>query len=151
MTLQRLLGVELPIIQAPMAGVQGSAVAVAVSNAGGLGSLPCAMLSLDAIRNELAAIKAQTVSVGRVPAPIHSPKVRKINLSPLFCPRNALPLGSDPLCPNGYRSPPVAYPAAQGVGLGFVPADHRPETTRMIVHQGMAKLVYEHVAHQLSW
>ena len=60
MTLQRLLGIELPIIQAPMAGVQGSAVAVAVSNAGGLGSLPCAMLSLDAIRNELAAIKAQT-------------------------------------------------------------------------------------------
>lgn len=60
MTLQRLLGIELPIIQAPMAGVQGSALAVAVSNAGGLGSLPCAMLSLDAIRNELAAIKAQT-------------------------------------------------------------------------------------------
>ena len=60
MTLQQLLGIELPIIQAPMAGVQGSALAVAVSNAGGLGSLPCAMLSLDAMRNELAAIKAQT-------------------------------------------------------------------------------------------
>ena len=60
MTLQTLLGIELPIIQAPMAGVQGSALAVAVSNAGGLGSLPCAMLSLDAMRNELAAIKAQT-------------------------------------------------------------------------------------------
>ena len=60
MTLQRLLGIELPIIQAPMAGVQGSALAVAVSNAGGLGSLPCAMLGPDAIRNELAAIKAQT-------------------------------------------------------------------------------------------
>jgi nitronate monooxygenase len=59
-TLQTLLGIELPIIQAPMAGVQGSALAVAVSNAGGLGSLPCAMLSLDAMRNELAAIKAQT-------------------------------------------------------------------------------------------
>ena len=43
-----------------MAGVQGSALAIAVSNAGGLGSLPCAMLSLDATRNELAAIKAQT-------------------------------------------------------------------------------------------
>jgi len=43
-----------------MAGAQGSALAVAVSNAGGLGSLPCAMLSLDAMRNELAAIKAQT-------------------------------------------------------------------------------------------
>ncbi len=60
MTLQRLLGIELSIIQAPMAGVQDSALAVAVSNASGLGSLPCAMLSLDAIRNELAAIKAQT-------------------------------------------------------------------------------------------
>lgn len=60
MTLERLLGIELPIIQAPMAGVQGSALAVAVSNAGGLGSLPCAMLSLEAMRGELAAIKAHT-------------------------------------------------------------------------------------------
>jgi nitronate monooxygenase len=60
MTLQRLLGIDLPIIQAPMAGVQGSALALAVSNAGGLGSLPCAMLGPDAIGKELAAIKAGT-------------------------------------------------------------------------------------------
>jgi nitronate monooxygenase len=60
MTLQSLVGIELPIIQAPMAGVQGSALAVAVSNAGGLGSLPCAMLSPEAIREELEAIRAQT-------------------------------------------------------------------------------------------
>jgi nitronate monooxygenase len=40
MTLQKLLGIELPIIQAPMAGAQGSALAIAVSNAGGLGSQP---------------------------------------------------------------------------------------------------------------
>jgi len=59
-TLQELFGIELPIIQAPMAGVQGSALAVAVSNAGGLGSLPCAMLSLDAMREEMASIRAQT-------------------------------------------------------------------------------------------
>lgn len=59
-SLQKLLGIELPIIQAPMAGVQGSALAVAVSNAGGLGSLPCAMLSLDDLRKELMAIKIQT-------------------------------------------------------------------------------------------
>jgi nitronate monooxygenase len=51
-----MLGIELPIIQAPMAGVQGSELAVAVSNAGGLGSLPCAMLSLDSLGKELAAI-----------------------------------------------------------------------------------------------
>lgn len=60
MTLREVLGLDLPIIQAPMAGVQGSALAVAVSNAGGLGSLPCAMLGPDAIRSELAAITAQT-------------------------------------------------------------------------------------------
>jgi NAD(P)H-dependent flavin oxidoreductase YrpB (nitropropane dioxygenase family) len=40
--------------------VQGSALAVAVCNAGGLGSLPCAMLSVEVLRKELAAIKAQT-------------------------------------------------------------------------------------------
>lgn len=60
MTLQQLFGIELPIIQAPMAGSQGSALALAVSNAGGLGSLPCATLSLEAVRDELAAITAQT-------------------------------------------------------------------------------------------
>jgi len=60
MKLQQLLGIELPIIQAPMAGVQGSALAIAVSTAGGLGSLPCAMLDDAAMRAELAAIRAAT-------------------------------------------------------------------------------------------
>lgn len=43
-----------------MAGVQGSALALAVSNAGGLGSLPCAMLSLEAMRKELSVLQAGT-------------------------------------------------------------------------------------------
>lgn len=60
MNLQELFGISLPIIQAPMAGAQGSALAVAVAKAGGLGSLPCAMLSADVMREELTAIKAQT-------------------------------------------------------------------------------------------
>lgn len=58
--LRSLFDVELPIIQAPMAGSQGSALAIAVSNAGGLGSLPCAMLTPDAMRAELQAITAAT-------------------------------------------------------------------------------------------
>ncbi len=60
MNLQQLLGIELPIIQAPMAGVQGSELAVAVSNAGGLGSLPCAMLGHEQLRAEIAAIQRAT-------------------------------------------------------------------------------------------
>lgn len=58
MKLQTLLGTALPIIQAPMAGVQGSDLAIAVSNAGGLGSLPCAMLSAEALRAELTRLQA---------------------------------------------------------------------------------------------
>src|SRR2546421_4216437 len=73
MTLRELIGVELPIVQAPMAGVQGSALAVAVSNAGGLGSLPCAMLSPEALRKELAAIRARTVRPVNVNFFCHTP------------------------------------------------------------------------------
>jgi nitronate monooxygenase len=39
------LGIELPIVQAPMAGSSGVALAVAVARVGGLGSLPAAMLT----------------------------------------------------------------------------------------------------------
>lgn len=60
MKLQELLGIRLPVIQAPMAGSQGSALAIAVCNAGGLGSLPCAMLTPDGMRAELQAIRAAT-------------------------------------------------------------------------------------------
>ena len=58
--LTELLGIELPIVQAPMAGAQGGAMAIAVSNAGGLGSLPCAMLTADGLRKELQSITTQT-------------------------------------------------------------------------------------------
>ncbi|MDH5285617.1 MAG: nitronate monooxygenase [Betaproteobacteria bacterium] len=75
MTLQQLLGIRLPVVQAPMAGVQGSALAVAVSNAGGLGSLPCAMLGPEAIRDELAAIVAQTSQPYNVNFFCHAPPV----------------------------------------------------------------------------
>ena len=60
MTLKAIFGIQYPIIQAPMAGVQGSQLAVAVSNSGGLGSLPCAMLNTSGLRSELEAIRAGT-------------------------------------------------------------------------------------------
>src|SRR5438876_139075 len=55
-----LFGIQLPIIQAPMAGFVFSEMVVAVSEAGGLGSIPCALLSLKQMRNELEAIRRQT-------------------------------------------------------------------------------------------
>jgi nitronate monooxygenase len=56
----KLFGIQLPIIQAPMAGCVFSEMVVAVSEAGGLGSLPCALLSLEQMRSELEAIRRQT-------------------------------------------------------------------------------------------
>ena len=55
-----LIGTRLPLVQAPMAGSQGAALAVAVCNAGGLGSLPCAMLTPESLAAELATITAGT-------------------------------------------------------------------------------------------
>ena len=71
MNLHKRLGISIPIIQAPMAGVQGSALAIAVCNAGGLGSLPAAMLGADALREEL------TVAARR-----HQPAVQRELLLP---------------------------------------------------------------------
>ena len=69
------LGTSLPIIQAPMAGAQVGALAVAVSTAGALGSLPCAMLSVDEIRREIINMKAQTDRPFNVNFFCHEPPV----------------------------------------------------------------------------
>ena len=75
MKLTELLGIDLPIIQAPMASAHGSALTVAVSNAGGLGSLGCAMLTPDGIRAELAAIRTKTGKPFNVNFFCHTPPV----------------------------------------------------------------------------
>lgn len=51
------LGLRHALIQAPMAGVQDSALAIAVSRAGGLGSLPAALLDASALDRELHALR----------------------------------------------------------------------------------------------
>ena len=72
-SLRQILGVELPIIQAPMAGVQANALAAAVSNAGGLGSLPCALLDVDGMRAELTALASATAAPFNVNFFCHKP------------------------------------------------------------------------------
>ena len=57
-TLIDRLKLRWPLLQAPMAGAQGSALALAVSGAGGLGALPCALLGPEALHTELAALAA---------------------------------------------------------------------------------------------
>jgi nitronate monooxygenase len=55
-----LFDIKLPIIQAPMAGSASSDMVVAVSEAGGLGSLACALLSVEQARRELETIRRKT-------------------------------------------------------------------------------------------
>jgi nitronate monooxygenase len=100
--LLRLLGIELPIVQAPMAGANLAQMVIAVSEAGGLGSLPCAMLRADDAREELRKIREAT------PKPInlnffchqppHADPVREAGwrkkLSPYY-----IELGLDPEAP----------------------------------------------------
>ncbi|TLF49098.1 nitronate monooxygenase [Halomonas urmiana] len=72
MTLWQRLQIDLPILQAPMAGAQGSELAIAVSRAGGLGALPCAMLSPEAMAAELAAVRAASTSPININAFCHT-------------------------------------------------------------------------------
>ncbi len=58
--IQKLLGIELPILLAPMAGPGSAKLAIAVAEAGGLGSLPCAMLNAEQIRSELTIIRQRS-------------------------------------------------------------------------------------------
>lgn len=101
------LGIELPIIQAPMAGVQASALAIAVTRAGGLGSLPAAMLTAEGLRTELQAC-ADALSAG--PA-------RSLNVN-FFCHTPPLP---DEAREAAWRAALSPYYQEAGLDLNAVP------------------------------
>ncbi|AZF00048.1 Enoyl-ACP reductase (FMN) [Pseudomonas orientalis] len=52
-----LLGIDLPIIQAPMAGATTTAMVIAASQAGALGSMPAAALSIEQLSGALTLIR----------------------------------------------------------------------------------------------
>src|SRR5690349_15702957 len=51
---------QTAIIQAPMAGAHDEALAIAVAEGGGLGSLPCALIGPDQIRAQVARFRERT-------------------------------------------------------------------------------------------
>lgn len=70
-----LISCRHPLVQAPMAGAQGSALALAVCAAGGVGSLPAAMLAPEALRAELQVLHAQAHGPWSVNFFCHTPPV----------------------------------------------------------------------------
>jgi nitronate monooxygenase len=70
-----LFGIELPIILAPMAGPGNAALAIPVSEAGGLGSLPCAQLIGTEIRAALETIRCSTSRPTNINFFCHTPPI----------------------------------------------------------------------------
>ena len=56
----KVLGIEVPIIQAPMGGAVGPAIAAAVSNAGGLGMLVLWRADLETVRGQIRETRSLT-------------------------------------------------------------------------------------------
>ena len=73
--LLRKLGIRVPIIQAPMAGVSTPAMAAAVSNAGGLGSIGVGNVDAEAAREMIAAVRRATDQPLNVNVFCHQPAV----------------------------------------------------------------------------
>ena len=103
-----LLGIEIPIVQAPMAGAVSSGMAIAVSEAGGLGSLPCAYLNPDQVRTEVRLIRSRTT--------------RPVNLN-FFCHQSPV---FDPDRERAWRQRLEPYYAELGVDPGPIVAPAVP-------------------------
>ena len=69
------LGIALPIIQAPMAGTSTVALAAAVSNAGGLGSLGLGNCNVDQAREQIQQLKHATSKPFNINFFCHQPAV----------------------------------------------------------------------------
>ena len=70
-----LFKIELPIVQAPVAGAMNWELAAEVAAAGGLGSLPCAMLNPEQVRSEMGKIRARTKNPINLNFFCHAPPV----------------------------------------------------------------------------
>jgi nitronate monooxygenase len=73
MSLLETLGIELPIVQAPMAGVSTPAMAAAVSNAGALGSIGVGATGAEGARELIAAVRARSTRPFNVNVFCHQP------------------------------------------------------------------------------
>jgi nitronate monooxygenase len=106
--LQRI-GFRVPIVQAPMAGVSTPALAAAVSNAGGLGSIGVGAATPDHAREMIRAVRAATDGPFNVNVFCHRPAVADADreaawlerLAPVFARYGAEP---PPKCREIYRS-----------------------------------------------
>jgi nitronate monooxygenase len=70
-----LFGIEHPILQAPMAGASSTPMAIATSEAGGLGAVAAAMLTPEGLQKELQLVQQATARPVNVNFFVHQPPV----------------------------------------------------------------------------
>lgn len=120
----QLFCIELPIIQAPMAGAVTTDLVIAVAEAGGLGSYPCAGLTPEHVRAELGVIRQRTARPINVNFFCHAPtaadpareKVWQSRLAAYYA-----ELGVDPQAPEAVRLPQPFDPALWDIVEEFRP------------------------------
>lgn len=100
------LGARAPIVQAPMAGAAGPALAIAAMRGGAAGSLPCALLTAEQVAAQAAEVRAGAEG--------------PLNLN-FFC--HALP---EPPDESAWRALLAPYYAAESVAPGDPPPLRRP-------------------------
>ncbi len=104
---QDLVGIELPILLAPMAGPAASELAIAVAEAGGLAALPCALMDNDRVRAEIGIIRQRTA--------------RPVNVN-FFCHK---PATTDAAREAGWRQALAPYYDEFGLDRDKVPSSDR--------------------------
>src|SRR5262245_10760720 len=119
--LLELFDIELPIVQAPVAGAMDWELAAAAAEAGALGSLPCAMLNADQIPDQMAKIRARTN--------------KPINLN-FFC-------HTPPVLNNAREASGRERPAPYSRELGIDPAAPVPSSNRTAFDARMCDVVEE--------
>lgn len=127
--LLELIGIEQPIVQAPMAGASGPEMAIAVGQAGGLGSLPCAMLDPESAATQLAMVRQQTDT--------------PVNLN-FFCHTPETP---DPQREQQWRQTLAGFYAE----LQLDPDNIAPGATRAPFSEAMCQLVEQHRPEVVSF
>ena len=130
MALTHLLGIDLPLVQAPMAGVSSPAMAAAVSNAGALGSIAVGATDASGARAMIAAVREHTQ--------------RPFNVN-LFCHRPAV---ADPAREAAWLG--RLQPAFQGLG-GEPPADLHEIYTSFAADAAMLTMLRETLPEVVSF
>ncbi|MDP2151720.1 nitronate monooxygenase family protein [Parvibaculum sp.] len=142
-----LLGIDLPILLAPMAGASTPELAAAVSNAGGLGALGTAMMKLEQVRQETATLRQLTNQSFNLNFFVHDePKLGGYDAGPM---QQALAPFYSELGLGGVPAPSVPAPAFNEEMLALllelrprVASFHfglpAPETVERLKEAGMA-------------